>query len=108
MELSHLLVTSAHSALEETMARRHLKVALRLPHYAAAPSTLVSTDLLLTLPSKVAQVLARGLPLETWPVPFPVRPCRVEMVWHSRTEEDAAQRWLRQQIIEVATELAQR
>lgn len=107
--LSHLIVTSAHSPLEEAMAKRYLKVALRLPHYAAAPSVMVQTDLLLTLPSRVASVLARGLPLEIWPFPFEARPCRVGMVWHSRTDEDAAQRWLRQQVITLvaSTELAQ-
>ncbi|MFE0460099.1 LysR family transcriptional regulator [Kitasatospora sp. NPDC058965] len=64
------------------------------------------TDLTGLLPARNAQ-LAEILGLVTFPVPLPLPPLPFAMAWHPRHDADAAHRWLRGQLREVARELPQ-
>jgi DNA-binding transcriptional LysR family regulator len=100
---SHALITttgSGLSAVDQMLQQRGLarRVALRLPHFLAAPAVVAHTDLVLTLPARVAEVMVRKFPLQISPPPLPLSTFPVSQVWHRRNHHDPAQIWLRQQL----------
>ncbi len=78
------------------------RVALMTPHFLAAPFVVAQTDLVLTLPERVALAFAAVVPLVVVPPPLPLPGFSIVLLWHERTHDDPAHRWLRQQIAELA------
>lgn len=99
MEASHALVTyrGGHRVIEEALDRAGLsrRIALRLPHFTVAPMVLERTDLVLTLPQRVARVFEKRGNLKSLPPPVPIPPAEVAVHWHERFEGDPGNRWLR-------------
>jgi DNA-binding transcriptional LysR family regulator len=54
------------------------------------------TDLVLTLPARVARVFERRGRLKALPPPVPIAPAEVALHWHERFEPDPGNRWLRE------------
>jgi len=74
-----------------------------LPHFNAIPSfvkgsTLISTDTALMKTGPLAS-------LDCAPLPFECAPVSIYMVWHQRSTNDPAHRWLRTRIEALATKL---
>lgn len=104
LEASHVLVTyrgGGHRVIEEALERAGLsrRIALRVPHFTVVPMVLERTDLILTLPARVARVYERQGGFRTLPPPVPMPPAEVAVHWHERFEPDPGNRWLREQII---------
>jgi len=102
---SHALVTyrGGHRVIEEALERAGLarRIALRVPHFTVVPMVLERTDLILTLPARVARVYERRGRLKALPPPVPIPPAEVAVHWHERFEADPGNRWLRDQVIEL-------
>lgn len=97
---SHLRVAlpgSVESVVEQLLAKQGLqrRVALRIPHYLAAPAIIAATDMVVTVPRLLSQVLGRGYELKTLPPPFALPRIVVRQFWHERNHYDAGNRWLR-------------
>ena len=90
-------VDAALSALGRT---RH--VALRVPHFLAGAMLVADSDMILTLPDRLARRLAAQLPLALLDLPLQVAPLSPAMIWHERVHGDPAHVWVRQQIVDVA------
>lgn len=106
LEASHVLVTyrgGGHRVIEEALERAGVarRIALRVPHFTVVPMVLERTDLILTLPARVAQVYERRGKFKTLPPPVPMPPAQVAVHWHERFETDPGNRWLREQIIDL-------
>ena len=108
-ELEHVLITApdygpgvVDFALAEHGFRR--RVVARTPHFLVAPALVAGTDAIVTLPSRLAQLAARG-GLRSFAPPLPLPPFEVHLLWHGAAGEDAAARWLRQQVLAVALAL---
>lgn len=105
VEASHVLVTyrGGHRVVEEALERAGAaqRIVLRVPHFTVVPMVLERTDLVLTLPSRVANVFARQGRLKTLPPPVPIAPAEVAVHWHERFDADAGNRWLRERIAEL-------
>jgi DNA-binding transcriptional LysR family regulator len=73
------------------------RVAVAVPHFLIAPHLVAASDLVLTLAARVAEVLARPLGLVVLDPPPELRLEKFTMsaVWHQRTHDDPAHRWLR-------------
>ncbi|AMG46730.1 LysR family transcriptional regulator [Achromobacter ruhlandii] len=69
------------------------RVALRLPHWTAAPAALAGTDLVLTVARRTLDPAPPGVAVA--PVPVPIAPLAFEMIWHERADGDAGLGWLR-------------
>src|SRR5437868_11008039 len=104
-EASHALVSyrGGHRVIEEALERAGLarKIALRVPHFTVVPMVLQRTDLILTLPQRVARVYERLGPFKSLPLPVPIAPADVGVHWHERFHADAGNRWLREQLVEL-------
>jgi DNA-binding transcriptional LysR family regulator len=108
-EASHALVSSTgsgHGVIEEALERHGLtrRIALRVPHFTVVPMVLERTDLLLTLPSRVARVYEQGGRFKSLPPPVPIPPADVGVHWHERFDRDPGNRWLRELILELFAE----
>ena len=73
------------------------RFAITVPGFSGMPAFLQGSPLLATAPSLLAGSLLRGLGSAKVPVaPCPTLP--MYLIWHARTQEDSAHRWMRQQI----------
>ena len=105
-EASHALVSSTgsgHRVIEEALERHGLtrRIALRVPHFTVVPMVLERTDLLLTLPSRVARVYEEGGRFKSLPPPVPIPFADVGVHWHERFDRDPGNHWLRELILEL-------
>ncbi|HEY2338776.1 MAG TPA: LysR family transcriptional regulator [Burkholderiales bacterium] len=103
LDASHVLVTyrGGHHVIEEAFERAGLarRIALRVPHFTVVPMVLERTDLILTLPARVARVYEKRGRFKSLPSPVAIPPADVAVHWHERFEADAGNRWLREQIV---------
>lgn len=77
-------------------------VAVSLPHFAAVPDILAETDMVATLPERLARrVEARGTHV-VLDLPYEPLVANFEAVWHQRADRDAGVQWLLQELAEVA------
>jgi DNA-binding transcriptional LysR family regulator len=105
MGASHALVTyrGGHRVIEEALDRAGLarRIALRVPHFTVLPMVLERTDLILTLPARVARVFERRGKLKALPPPVAIPPAEVAVHWDERFEADPGNRWLRDLMVEL-------
>jgi DNA-binding transcriptional LysR family regulator len=102
----HVLISSmgsGHQLLERTLAEHGVEenVALRVPHFVVVPLIVAGTDLIVSLPSRVAEASARLVKVKVHPLPIPIPSFDVSLYWHARVENDAANRWLRGAMLEL-------
>ena len=107
LSAAHALVSykGGHRVIEEALERAGLarKIALRVPHFTVVPMVLERSDLILTLPSRIARVYERQGRFKSLPPPVPIPPADVAAHWHERFERDPGNRWLREMIRELFT-----
>lgn len=92
-------------ALDDWMLRRGVRrrFCASVPAFAGLGALLRGSDLLATAPSGLGRHLLAGL--AQVPPALPCPPLPVYMVWHRRDHDDAAHRWLREQLLAVAATL---
>jgi LysR family transcriptional regulator, nod-box dependent transcriptional activator len=74
-------------------APRQRRVSYAVPTFSSVPLLLPGTDLVATLPERLAKIAARFLPLALRPVPFPTPTIRQQAQWHTRRDGDPAIGW---------------
>lgn len=101
LTLSHILVTPrgrpgsfVDAALEARGLRR--RVVLRVPQYMVVPELVANTDLVVTLPERVARWGISQRPLQLLEPPLPLPTFSTRMLWHARRQLDPACVYLRQ------------
>jgi DNA-binding transcriptional LysR family regulator len=78
------------------------RVVATVPDFNMAPYVLTRTDLIFTTGQRFAEHYARLLSLQIVPAPVEFPPMRFYQLWHERSHASASNRWLRQQVLEVA------
>jgi DNA-binding transcriptional LysR family regulator len=71
---------------------------MRCQHYWTACQMVATTDLLLTMPEPFAAAANAAMDNRLLPFPVEVGSQDVYLYWHSSSEEDPANHWLREQI----------
>ncbi|HEY0846050.1 MAG TPA: LysR family transcriptional regulator [Noviherbaspirillum sp.] len=84
-------------SLRRAGLNRHVRV--RCQHYAAASRIVSQTNMLMTMPRSFALMTNDTLRNQILPVPFNSLRLELFLYWHARSENDAAARWLRDQIL---------
>lgn len=77
------------------------RIAVVLPHMLALQPVLLKSDLIATLPARIATGF-RQSGLATFELPFVTRPWDVEMLWRPSARTDQANLWLRHVVIRAA------
>jgi DNA-binding transcriptional LysR family regulator len=109
--LGHVLVSpggSLSGIVDRALAAEGLarRVVLAVPYFFAALATVAQTDLVATLPRRIALRHAANFGLQTKPPPLTVRHFPVQMVWSRRQGDDPAIAWLRGEISRAARKVA--
>lgn len=82
--------------LAETGGERRIHCIV--PHFLSAPLLMAQTDMILSLPYRLAIAFQQLVPLRIWPVPVELPAYDLVMIWHPLWEKDPAHSWLREQI----------
>lgn len=103
LAMSHIHISSRRHGLgyvDLTLGKMGLqrKVTLRSQHYLMAISVLQKTDMAITIPEH----FARRYQLHYVPLPVDVPRIETHLYWHGSTDQDPANRWMREQMIELA------
>lgn len=106
---SHVLVAprgTPGSLVDDALAAvgRTRRVAVAVPHFLVVPHVVAASDLVATLPERVAAFFADMVGLARAAPPVELAPFQMALAWHERMHEDPRHRWLREQLIAVATE----
>ncbi|MEE9102517.1 MULTISPECIES: LysR substrate-binding domain-containing protein [Pseudomonas] len=88
--------------IDNDLARvgRTRRVALAVPQFSGLRSILPGTELLACVPDYAAAALIDGSRLRADDPPFPIATSELSMVWGEVTDNDPAERWLRNKIVE--------
>jgi DNA-binding transcriptional LysR family regulator len=78
-----------------------IKIALLVQDSLIVPYVVANSNLIAVLPARLAQGIARQLPIRIWPVPIKLPEQSIALYWHERTHKDAAHEWMRTQISDV-------
>ena len=100
LELSHVAVGALDRPLADLGLRRH--VALSVPFLVPAVAAVAGSDLVLTLPRKLAKAVAAMANLRFVEPPPEIKSFQYFMVWHPRLTAEPAQVWFREQLRIVA------
>jgi DNA-binding transcriptional LysR family regulator len=110
VSMKHMLISRTGTrigVIDEWLAEKGLerRIALIVPHFLSAPFIVAKTDMLLSVPERIAAQFAGLAPLSVLPVPIDLAPYELIMVWHPLRENDPAHCWLREQIMAVCQTL---
>lgn len=99
--------SSRPSFLERTLARRGLarRNVFSVPYFSVAMSVVAGTELMVTVPHRLAASLIDRDRTKILLLPREVCGYQYLMAWHPRLESDAQNLWLRQTVREAAKEL---
>jgi DNA-binding transcriptional LysR family regulator len=99
----HALITVTNSrmgyidtVLEKLGVKR--RILLRLPHFLSAPLIVAKTDLILTLPRRLAMLFAEFANLSLLDPPIKLDEFSYIQVWHQRRQHEPMHIWLRELI----------
>ncbi|MCQ8118766.1 LysR family transcriptional regulator [Methylomonas rosea] len=103
LAMAHMLISRTGSRvgfidakLAELGLERRIK--LIVPHFLSAPLMVAQTDLILSLPYRLAAEFQKLVTLNILPVPIDLPDYELVMIWHPLWEKDPAHCWLRAQI----------
>lgn len=90
---------------QERGLRRH--VAVRASHFLGLWSVIAGSDLIVTMPRRVAKACAAMAALQILETPVPLPSFQVTQYWHERFHHDPANKWLRSRFAELYGAAAQ-
>ncbi|MBS0336752.1 MAG: LysR family transcriptional regulator [Proteobacteria bacterium] len=104
--VQHALADSsgmAHGFLERVLARHRLVRPIRLavPQFMVLPLVIANSDLLVTMPSRLAREFSKLVRLRLMKPPVPIGAYDIRTFWHERYHNDPANRWLRKVFAEL-------
>jgi DNA-binding transcriptional LysR family regulator len=80
-------------------AKVHRKVQLYVPQYLAIPAIVAQSDMLGTVPKRLATHFAQQYSLQVFPLPLEIPPVQVSLIWHKQQDVAVGLKWLREQIM---------
>ena len=83
--------------------QRHIGVVLS--HYLAAPLILQNSDMIMTVPGRLADFYVSRYKVRVAPLPLKVPPIAIQFVWNSRFDDHPAYRWFRSLVAEVCSNI---
>ena len=97
---------TGHLIVERELVRQGInrRVVLQIPNFVAVAFVIEQTDLIITIPRRLGEVLAGRGSFRCLPVPVPLPEYTVKQHWHERFHRDPGNRWLRGVISELLSE----
>lgn len=106
INVPHMLISrtgSPHGIIDEKLAELGMerRIKLIVPHFLSAPLIVAETDMILSLPRRIAEQFKKIAHLEIFPVPIDLPAYELSMIWHPLRDKDPAHIWLREIIVNV-------
>jgi DNA-binding transcriptional LysR family regulator len=100
LKAGHVVVAppgTGHFIIDRMLRKQqlHRNVVLEIPNYLGAMDIVAQTDLLATVPQKLADLMSSTIATQRFPLPFYVPPYDIKQHWHARFHQDPGHRWLR-------------
>jgi DNA-binding transcriptional LysR family regulator len=97
----------AHWVVDRELARHGIvrEAALIVPEFMTLPFLIPGSDLVVTMPSRLAQQFTRLVPLRVMAPPVPFASFEIRLFWHERAHRDEANRWFRQTLVSLFQKL---
>lgn len=107
----HMLISRTGSnvgVIDRKLAELGLerRIKLIVPHFLSAPLIVAETDMILSLPYRIAAQFKKFAPLDIFPVPIELPAYDLVMIWHPLRDNDPAHRWLRDNITATGRSIA--
>jgi DNA-binding transcriptional LysR family regulator len=96
----HVAIVSAgtgHGMVDEILDKNspQRKVRLTVPHFVAVGHILQSSNLVATVPERLAERMAQPFGLKYMPHPVKLPQIAINLFWHAKYHKDPANQWLR-------------
>lgn len=109
VKAEHMLVDaneSPYDRINALLARAGVgpSVRFRVPHFTAVPYMVATSDLVVTVPQKLAERAALPFGLEWTAPPLELPTLQTNVFWHRRYNQDPGNQWLRGLLAEVFAE----
>jgi DNA-binding transcriptional LysR family regulator len=100
LRLEHVVVGPPDEYIlivDQVLAHKGLKrrVAVTVPEATVSPFIIAQTDMIASVPARVARLFSKTLPLRILPLPVRLPPLTVRLLWHERNHTDPGHQWLR-------------
>lgn len=98
---------TGHQVINQEIARHGIKrrIVLNIPNFLGAAFVVEHTDLLMTIPRRLGELLRGRGEFSIFPVPFTLPEYTIKQHWHARFHLDPGNRWLRGLIAELMSEM---
>lgn len=109
--LSHIVLTWVRSAGPSPLdlALRSVGLSRRarmhVPQITSMPALIVGSDLVATLPNRIARSVTKGTSIAIHPLDFDVDPLTFYMIWSTSMDSDAGHEWLRSSVRSIVAKL---
>jgi DNA-binding transcriptional LysR family regulator len=102
----HLVVVSAgtgHGKVDDLLKRAKIQrlVRLSVPHFVGVGHILQGSDLVATVPERLAQHLVEPFGLTYLPLPVPLPQISINVFWHAKMHRSPAHQWLRGVVLDL-------
>lgn len=104
LDATHATVTSAiggHRVIEETLVKLRARIVTRVTNFMVIPKILSCTDMVSTVPSRLAAELAKTGMFAACPLPIDIPAFDVSIFWHERFDADPAIGWMRGRLFDL-------
>jgi DNA-binding transcriptional LysR family regulator len=110
VSLPHVLITtgrSTRSLVDVALERmnRERRIAVKIPHFLAAPIVLAGTDYVMTLPERIAHYVQRFVDIKILEPPMELPLSTFYQLWHERCHGAPGHAWLRSLVARAARAL---
>lgn len=109
-EARHVAVVSpfsGHQMVEDVLVQNGVRrrVVLETPHFTSVPDIVARTDLIVTVPSRVAELFTVTHGLRHLALPIAGPSFAVRMHWHERSQVDQGHTWMRDVVTRLLSSL---
>jgi DNA-binding transcriptional LysR family regulator len=96
--------TTVHQALAN--GRHVLTSAMRVPNILIVPAVVAATDMIATVPTRIADEAGATLAIKKVQPPFKLADPNIRMYWHELSHRDPGHVWFRGVVLEIARALS--
>lgn len=110
LSLRHVVLaprTSTMPMIDLALSKRGLQrhISVTVPHFLSMPMMVQTSDMICTLPRRMAHLYADHFHLKSHTVPLRIPRFPVYVIWHDSTAVDASHQWFRKHLIEFCQRL---
>ena len=99
--------TPAMPMIDLALSKRGLQrqIAVTVPHFLSMPVMVQNSDMICTLPRRMAQLYENHFGLKSHSVPLRIPKFPVYLIWHESLEGDSGHQWFRKHLVEFCQRL---